>query len=100
MKLLEGGLVVIAILTGLVILGGFSHKFIKYITKDDSNNGQDNIIEEMCEMGIEKVTGINIDLTPGSPEKIEVATKPQEKEVSAKPQAKKSGRPAKKSSSK
>jgi len=34
----------------------------------DSNYKDDNVVEEIVEIGLEKTTGVNIDLTPGSKE--------------------------------
>ena len=50
--------------TGLVIgisglVGFFSHKFM---------GKKDNVVEEISEMVIERATGLDIDLSPGSPE--------------------------------
>lgn len=60
MKLYDGGILIICIVMGAVIIGGFSAKFLK---KDDG------IIEEVCEDVIQVQTGQKIDLTPASPEK-------------------------------
>lgn len=51
-------LAVIGTLIALVVLGGLSTKFFK----------DDNPIEEACEEIIKEVTGVEIDLTPESPE--------------------------------
>ena len=58
MKLYDGGSTVLIVLGVLVVVGFLSSRFL----------GHDNLIEESAEYAIEAHTGVDIDLSPGSPD--------------------------------
>ena len=58
MKLREGGTTVLIIIAVMAVLGYASSKFL----------GEDNVVEETAEEVIEMHTGVDIDLSPDSPE--------------------------------
>lgn len=59
MKLYDGGSVVFTVLIVVVVVGYLSSFWL----------GDDNAIEEVAENILEKHVGIDLDLTPNSPEK-------------------------------
>jgi hypothetical protein len=58
MKLRDGGSTVLIVLAALATLGYFSSQFL----------GHDNLLEESAEYAIELHTGVDIDLSPESPD--------------------------------
>lgn len=59
MKLRDGGSTVLIILGIVVILGLVSQRWL----------GPDNPVEESAEVVIEQHTGVDLDLSPGTPER-------------------------------
>lgn len=91
-RLFDGGLILIAIVAGVALIGSFSYKFFK--------GKQDNVVEELCEDIIESQTGVKIDLTPSSPETNLKKTLKKKATTTIINQVKKRRSPAKKKSSK
>ena len=58
MRLYDGGSTVLIVLGCIVVLGFVSQRFL----------GHDNLVEESAEYAIEAHTGVNIDLSPDSPD--------------------------------
>ena len=58
MKLYSGAEIILVIIATAALIGYFSSRFL----------GDDNAVEETAEMIIEKHTGIDLDLSPDSPE--------------------------------
>jgi hypothetical protein len=58
MVLRDGGSTVLIVLGVLVVAGFLSQRFL----------GHDNLVEEAAEYAIEAHTGVDIDLSPSSPE--------------------------------
>lgn len=60
MKLYEGGLLVLIVIVSLCVVGGIASTFFL---------GHDNPVEETAEDIIKEKTGVDVDLTPSTPEK-------------------------------
>lgn len=59
MKLYDGGLIVLIVIVSICVVGGVASTFFW---------GNDNPIEETAEEIIKEKTGMDVDLTPSTPE--------------------------------